>query len=90
MASRILRYLRYVAIGRRASQPQPKFCMILIDGQDRDIFRNTPAEQMVPGSAWSVLYHASMHICDEYGLPNGREHQEHYADQHRPRKLRSA
>lgn len=28
-------------------------------------------DQVVPGSAYAVLVHAAMRICDEYGLPNG-------------------
>jgi hypothetical protein len=31
----------------------------------------TADEPVVPGSAWSVLFHASMEICNRYNLPNG-------------------
>jgi hypothetical protein len=32
---------------------------------------NTRDQRVVPGSAWSVLYHAALRICDAYGLPGG-------------------
>lgn len=32
---------------------------------------NKPDNRVVSGTAWRVLFHASMSICDAYGLPGG-------------------